>query len=810
MAEEKGKRMKDNMPRVLFAAPKSGSGKTTIVCGMIELMKQRKLRTASIKCGPDYIDPMFHRKVLGIDAGNLDTFFTDETTTRYLLEKKAEHADITVMEGVMGYYDGLGGQSEKASTYEIAKVTRTPVILIVDAKGASVSLAAMVKGMIEYRKDSGICGVILNRVSAGYYERIKEVIERECHIEVLGYLPDMENIQVPSRHLGLILPEEMREFQTWIQNLARHLEQTVCIERILEIARKAPVCTGEQPKIPKISGKVRLAVARDEAFCFYYKENLELLQEMGAELVSFSPLYDRNLPEDIDGLLIGGGYPENYTKELEAAETIRMEIRDACKKGLPCLAECGGFLYLGQKLEGSNQDRANMAGVLSGEGFRTKKLCRFGYVELETACGGVLGEKGQKIKGHEFHYWDCTENGSGFHARKPLGAAAYDCMIHTSHMAAGFPHLYYYSNPEMMYQFLEKCRDYQAGRNAGKHWEQMAKPIDSLGLLEENVIRICKMRGSARPYDFGKKALLVFCGDHGVVKEGVTQTDSEVTKIVCENFAKGCSTVNYMAESAQMDVYTIDIGMDTPHYSEKQLVLGAVIDKKIARGTGNIAKEPAMTKAQCIEALETGKRLVKELKAEGYGIFAVGEMGIGNTTPASAISAFFLNQPVKKVTGKGAGLSMEGLDKKYQAVQAAVNRVREKQFKDPVEILAEIGGYEIAGMAGVFLGAVEEKVPVILDGAISGAAALAAVKIDARAADNMIASHVSKEAMGPMLLKALGLKAVIHGDMCLGEGSGAAAFLPMLEMAMKVYKNMGTFKEYNIGPYTRYEETKEG
>lgn len=267
--------MIDKMPRVLFTAPKSGSGKTTVVCGMIEICKRRKYRTASFKCGPDYIDPMFHRKVLGIESGNLDTFFTDSETVRYLLGEKAKDVDITILEGVMGYYDGLGGQTERASTYEIAKVTETPVVLVVDGKGASVSLAAVIKGIMEYREDSRICGVILNKVAAGYYGRLKDVIERECGVAVAGYLPDMRDLEVPSRHLGLAAPDEIGAFGEWIRKIADVMEKTVDIDKIFDIAGSAEKCEGKVFECPVLPKKVRLAVARDEAFSFYYAENME-------------------------------------------------------------------------------------------------------------------------------------------------------------------------------------------------------------------------------------------------------------------------------------------------------------------------------------------------------------------------------------------------------------------------------------------------------------------------------------------------------------------------------------------------------
>lgn len=799
---------KNQIPRVLFAALKSGSGKTMVTCGMIEVLKRRGYKVASFKCGPDYIDPMFHRQVLGIPAGNLDTFFTDEKTTRALFYEQAVQADLSVMEGVMGYYDGLGGSSERGSTYEVARVTGTPVILIVDAKGASVSLAAQIKGMLQYREDSGICGVILNRVSAGYYERLKEVIERECMIQVLGFVPELPDLLVPSRHLGLVSPQEMEEFEKWLDRTASALEDHVEVDEIIRIAEGKSLPLEEKESFPEEESaeKIRIAIARDEAFSFYYEENIRLLKKMGAEICYVSPIHDKELPKGIDGLILGGGYPERFARELEEAASMRESIKTACENGLPCLAECGGFLYLQQELEDEQGRKYEMAGLLPGNGYRREKLTRFGYMEAEIARGGLLGSTGEVLRGHEFHYWDCTQNGEDFLARKPMGNQSYSCMVHRSRLAAGFPHFYYYNNPQVIHNFLQTCRGYGAGRRAKAHWDGIAKPIDSLGLMEEDVVRLCQIRGSAAPFTLDKRALLVLCADHGVVAEGVTQTGSEVTRIVSENFAKGCSTVNHLAACAGVDVYTVDMGMDTPRYPVKELVLGEVIDRKIARGTGNLAREAAMSMEQCNQAVETGKELVKELKKKGYQIIATGEMGIGNTTPTSALAAVFLDQDVKTVTGKGAGLSQDGLFKKYRAVQAAVDRIREKELTDPMEILAQAGGYEIAGMVGIFLGGVQYRVPIMIDGAISAVAALTALQMDARVRDYVIASHEPKEEAGRLALRELGVEALIHGRLCLGEGSGAMAVLPLLDMALKVYGSMGSFTEYEITPYTRFED----
>lgn len=811
--------------RILFAAPKSGSGKTMITCGVLAILKKRGLRVKAFKCGPDFIDPMFHRNVLGVESGNLDTFFTDEDATRYIFNKNCADRDIAVIEGVMGYYDGLGGNSTEGSTYEVARVTDTPVILIVDGKGASVSLAAMIRGIAQYREDSNIVGVILNRVSPGYYDRLKSLIEEECGLNVFGYVPELKGLSVPSRHLGLVMPEELDEIKEWRDTLTNRLEETLDIDAILRAAdisrdKYTRVSCGEDANvlletgasvidIPKLPNKVRIAVARDGAFSFYYSENMDILKEMGAEIVEFSPLAGESIPDDTDGLIIGGGYPENYVSELEKSPTTA-EILMALKNGMPCLAECGGFLYLQRELKNAEGISGKMAGVLDGSGFPVGRLNRFGYVELKALKSGVLGDRGAVIRGHEFHHWDCTENGSDFNAHK-RGRDDYACMVHTDTLAAGFPHLYYYSNPKMIYSFLEAALGYKAERLSAKHWDGIAKPLDSLGLLEKYIKKICRINLSAGPEALerlGHRALLTFCGDHGVVCEGVTQTGKAVTQIVSENFAKGCSSVNYMASVAGVDVFPIDIGMDTDEYPKKELVKGAVIDRKVRRGSGNIAVEPAMTRDECRQALNAGCELVGELKRKGYGIVATGEMGIGNTTPTSVLAALYLGLDAAQVTGRGAGLSDEGLTVKRKVIDRAIKRVRELGMTDPFDILAQAGGLEIAGMAGAFLGGVKYRMPIVIDGAISSVAALAAYRMDNRVKAFALASHESEELTGKLALEEMGLDAPVHAGMCLGEGTGAMTLLPLLDMAAAVYTNMGRFDDYSIETYKRFGNEK--
>ena len=792
--------------RILLAAPKSGSGKTLFTCGLLALCKKKEIKAVAMKCGPDYIDPMFHRKVLKVPSGNLDSYFTDEDTLRGILTDKMEQSDLTVIEGVMGFYDGLSGISEKASTYDVARLTKTPVLLVVDGKGASVSLAALIRGIRDYREDSHIAGVLLNRVSPAYYERIKAVIEKECELPVLGYLPELSVLSVPSRHLGLLQPEELAGFDTWITEVRDALEKTVDFEGILAVAETAPeLQTGESGSLPVLSTKVRIALAQDEAFSFFYEENRKLLEKMGAEVCLFSPIHDQELPEETDGLILPGGYPELYAEALSENHSMRNQVRKACEGNMPVLAECGGFLYLQKNLtyEGKTFD---MAGALDGEGFQTKSSVRFGYLDAAAEKPGLLGDAGVSIRGHEFHYFDCSNNGDGFTAKKPLSDRSYPCMIYTAHMAAGFPHFYYESNPEMLYSFLRACESYRAGRLAKKHLDSIAKPLDSLGLLEDMVVKLCRIGRSEKPYPLEKRALLVLCADHGVVEEGVTQTDSSVTRVVAENFAKGNSTVNYMAEVAGVDVYPVDAGMKGECYRDRTLRRDAVADRKIAEGTGNLTKEAAMTGEQCRRALEEGKALVKELKEKGYTILAVGEMGIGNTTPTSVLAGLYLNKDAGEVTGKGAGLSCEGYERKCRAVERALTRIRAEHHTDPQELLAEGGGLEIAMMAGVFLGAVKEEIPVVLDGAISCVAALAAYRIDCRVTDYLLPSHMSGEGTGAMVLSALGLQAPVRAGMRLGEGTGALTLFPLLSMAMEVYEKMGTFTDYEIRSYERFQE----
>lgn len=472
--------------RIMIAAPSSGSGKTLITCGLLNLLKKKGRKPASFKCGPDFIDPMFHSKVLGTKSRNLDTFFTDPDTTRSLLAKNAQDADLAVLEGVMGYFDGMGIDSSRAGASDLASVTDTPVLLIVPAKGVSRSVLPMIRGFLDFQEKPCIRGLILNRVSAGLYPRMKEMIEREIGIPVVGYVPVVKDCALESRHLGLLMPDEIASFQDKLDRLAEILDQTMDIGKILKIAGSAPALSVHCPEEtfrsgnPEAAGqdaagtaepcgkaygagKLRIGLAKDEAFCFFYEDNLDLLREMGAELVPFSPMRDAGLPDGLDGLLLHGGYPELYGRELSENAPMRESVRSAVAGGLPTLAECGGFLYLHRTLTDPEGNVWPMAGVFPENAFYTGHLTRFGYLTLTG--GTMFGRDVGEIRSHEFHYYESENPGDTFLAKKPAGNRSWRCVRSTDTMYAGFPHLYFYANPEVAAAFMKRCAEYHDNRN---------------------------------------------------------------------------------------------------------------------------------------------------------------------------------------------------------------------------------------------------------------------------------------------------------------------------------------------------------
>ena len=516
------------LPRIMIAAPKSGSGKTMLTCVLLELLKNQNKNIFSVKAGPDFIDPLFHETVQGVRCFNLDTFFTDKETTRKLLyedmitvppewnkdsagngqkgtKEQAVHPDdgqgsnspYCLMEGVMGLYDGIGGVELHGSSYELAQWTQTPVILLVDAKGAGRSLLAVIAGMLEMDTEHLICGVILNRISEGFYPRMKELIESELDICVFGFLPEREELVIESRYLGLVLPDETANISKRIKAAADIARNSINIEEICRVMESAEEIFSDKDDngIKQAAKKgisagcdlpreflasddahptLSLAIAKDEAFCFYYRENLRMFEQAGFRLVPFSPIRDTALPQGAHALLLGGGYPELHAKALSENHRMCESIREAIRAGMPTIAECGGFLYLHEWLRDREGVKYPMCGVVRSGAFYGRRSTRFGYIIIEetrsdkteddaknpASEAGRLLFNGRSVRGHEFHHYESEDCGGDLTAKKPYDGRTY----RTGHLFKGqyfgFPHLYLPSAPAFVQSFVKEAESY--------------------------------------------------------------------------------------------------------------------------------------------------------------------------------------------------------------------------------------------------------------------------------------------------------------------------------------------------------------
>ena len=433
------------MIQFLLAAPRSGSGKTTMTCALLMALKRRGCAPCAFKSGPDYIDPMFHRAVLGVESRNLDLFFSAPETVRTLYAKGAAGHGAAVCEGAMGFYDGLGGVSDRASAWHLADTLGLPVLLVVEPKGQSLTLAAELKGLDSFRTPSHIAGILLNNCTARMHALLAPMLEKETGLPVLGFLPKLPEAVIGSRHLGLYTAAEVENLQQKLALLADAAEEHIDWPRLLALCEKEPPALPARAETPP--ARVRIAVAQDEAFCFTYAETLEAFRGAGAEVVFFSPLRDTALPENIGGLYLPGGYPELHARELSENTSLLREIKRKIESGLPTAAECGGFLYLGQSLTDAEGQSWPMVGVLPGEAKDAGRLVRFGYAELSADSDSMLFRAGESFPIHEFHHWDSTANGAALAAKKPVGGAEWRCGSVNEHFYAGFPHLYWAGTP---------------------------------------------------------------------------------------------------------------------------------------------------------------------------------------------------------------------------------------------------------------------------------------------------------------------------------------------------------------------------
>ena len=433
------------MIQFLLAAPRSGSGKTTMTCALLMALKRRGCAPCAFKSGPDYIDPMFHRAVLGVESRSLDLFFSAPETVRTLYAKGAAGHGAAVCEGAMGFYDGLGGVSDRASAWHLADTLDLPVLLVAEPKGQSLTLAAELNGLVNFRTPSHIAGILLNNCTGRMHALLAPMLEEETGLPVLGFLPKLPEAVIGSRHLGLYTAAEVENLQQKLALLADAAEEHIDWPRLLALCEKELPALPVQPETPP--ARVRIAVAQDEAFCFTYAETLEAFRDAGAEVVFFSPLRDTALPENIGGLYLPGGYPELHAKELSENTSLLREIKQKIESGLPTAAECGGFLYLGQSLTDAEGQSWPMAGVLPGEAKDAGRLVRFGYAALSADSDSMLFRAGESFPIHEFHHWDSTANGTALAAKKPVGGAEWRCGFVNEHFYAGFPHLYWAGTP---------------------------------------------------------------------------------------------------------------------------------------------------------------------------------------------------------------------------------------------------------------------------------------------------------------------------------------------------------------------------
>lgn len=789
------------MNKLLFVAPSSGSGKTTVTMAVLAALKRQGRDLRAFKCGPDYIDPMFHEKALGIPCHNLDLYLTPEDRVKELFRRYSAGADTLVVEGVMGYYDGVGGVTAEASAWHVAEVLDLPAVLVLRPKGDLSAVLSQVQKLLTVPerapKNDGnhhLKAILLSDCSEHDYRALKPTLEQSTGLSVLGYLPHMEEVALESRHLGLVTAGEDPELSRKLKLLAEAAECHIDLDALLML--------GESPdretKVPVEPGAdfhpVPIAVAKDAAFQFCYDETLDAFREAGGEPVFFSPLNDEHLPENIGGLYLPGGYPELYAKELSENTSLCAELKRAIEGGLPTIAECGGFLYLGTSLQTPEGETFPMVGLLPGNAEKTEKPVRFGYAELTAPRDCLIAKKGDSIRIHNFHYYDTPERGSAFHAVKPVSGREFETGYVNDTLYAGFPHIYFAGNQELTARFVASARRFTVletirrvtppekalAKEARAKWNTCAKPLGSLGLLEDQVVSLCAVKGTLNP-SMKTRTAVIFCADNGVVEEGVTQTGSEVTRLVFEQLKLGRSSVNRMAEVAGAKVLPVDMGM-------------------APKGTRNIVKGPAMTEEELFRALHEGIALAKKLKEEGNGILIAGEMGIGNTTTASAVASVLLEKDPAEVTGKGAGLSNEGLEHKVEIIRKAI-AVNRPNSAEPMEVLRTLGGLDLAGMCGLYLGGALYEIPVIMDGFPSAVAALCAVRVCPAASAAILPSHVSAEPAGQMVLEAMGKRAPIAAGMRLGEGTGGVALLPLLDMALAVFEEAYTFEEGGIEPY---------
>ncbi|HAV2022867.1 TPA: cobyrinate a,c-diamide synthase [Citrobacter koseri] len=449
----------------ILAGTGSGCGKTTVTLGLLSLLKRRGMRVQPCKVGPDYLDTGWHTAVCGSASRNLDSFMLPEPVLNALFCEHMQQADVAVIEGVMGLYDGYGTDPNYCSTAAMAKQLGCPVILLVDGKAVSTSIAATVMGFQHFDPDLNIAGVIVNRVnSETHYQLLKTAIERYCSLPVLGYVPGVEGVALPERHLGLITARESVVNQQPWQDFADTLERTLDIDALLSLSQLTALPAGEWPALPDPqAGKgLTVAIADDEAFNFYYPDNIKLLERTGVTMTRFSPLHDSTLPE-CQMIWLGGGYPELHAAALAANTPMLAQMRAAHQRGVAIYAECGGLMYLGSTLEDASGEIHRMVDVIPGHSKMGKRLTRFGYCEAQAREQTLLAAAGEVLRGHEFHYSDfLPENPAVMACRKVRDGKIlqeWSGGWQVGNTFASYLHVHFAQRPAMLNHWLAAGRE---------------------------------------------------------------------------------------------------------------------------------------------------------------------------------------------------------------------------------------------------------------------------------------------------------------------------------------------------------------
>jgi len=464
----------NKLPRIMIAGTNSGVGKTTVTLGIMSAFVKNGIKVQGFKSGPDYIDPSHHKLVTGNASGNLDTWIMGDNACRELFERSAGKADISVIEGVMGLYDGSIDSTGLGSSAHLAGILKTPIILVVNAKGMAQSAGAMVLGYKEFDKDVNLSGVIVNNVaSRNHYDCIKKSIEDACFIPVLGYLKKDKEITIPERHLGLIPSTENKNPSTLYARLGEMTLETVDIDRLIEIAKSTNGFPEYNKTIFQDSDRnydIKIALAKDEAFCFYYQDDIELFESLGAKICYFSPLNDERIPDDVDGIFIGGGFPELYAERLMQNTGMRDSISEASDQGKLIYGECGGMMYLLEKMIDTEGRPFKMCGVLKGTSKMENKRQGLGYVTVNALYDNPICKRGDTFRAHEFHWSRLldVQNDTVFayETRKSNGKHCGLDGMYKDNIIASYTHVHFSSNPKLANNMLSSIEESSSNKAA--------------------------------------------------------------------------------------------------------------------------------------------------------------------------------------------------------------------------------------------------------------------------------------------------------------------------------------------------------